>query len=486
MENISLWLKDNPNKNPISLNEDIKTDVLIIGGGITGLSILYNLKDSNLNVTLVDTSLVGTGTTGHTTGKINYLQEDIYQKLINTYSFNTALSYLNSQKDACNKILDIINKEQIKCNLDKVESYVYTNDINKIEKLKKEKEYLQALNVHVEDYQGKFGKIKSLYAIKVNDTYVFHPLKYLNALKDICLKSGKKIYENTKIIKIIKENDLYSCFTNSHKIITIKIVFACHYPFFKIPYLFPIKANIEKSYLMALPMTKENKSLISIDKVQTSIRYHKDKEEYLIYLSLNSNISDNLDEKKNYHNLIKKLNKKPKYIWKNTDIMTIDKLPYIGRIKKNNDNLLIATGYNTCGMTNGTLAGLIISDILLNRHNKYENLCNPLRLNKLTNIDDYILNLLYSMKGYLKSKINKNKSWYSSKVSFKYINGENIGIYKENGKEFKVRNKCPHMGCSLIFNEFSKTWDCPCHASRFSKEGKCLKGPSKFDITCIE
>ena len=90
------------------------------------------------------------------------------------------------------------------------------------------------------------------------------------------------------------------------------------------------------------------------------------------------------------------------------------------------------------------------------------------------------------MKGYVENKLSRNKKWYSNNVEIKNINGEYIGIYKENNKVYKVNTKCPHLGCSLIFNEKEKTWDCPCHASRFDITGKCIKGPSKYDISYKE
>ena len=109
-------------------------------------------------------------------------------------------------------------------------------------------------------------------------------------------------------------------------------------------------------------------------------------------------------------------------------------------------------------------------------------MCNPLRVNSITNLKEFICNVLFNMKGYIQSKIFKNKDWYSN-VRIENINGKSIGIYKEGNKTYKVYNKCPHMGCSLIFNEVEKTWDCPCHASRFNLKGKCIKGPSKYNIT---
>jgi Rieske Fe-S protein len=312
---------------------------------------------------------------------------------------------------------------------------------------------------------------------------VFHPLKYLLSLKEICLKNGIQIYESTKIYKIQKEKEGYICKTNNHKIKAKKVVLACHYPFFVFPFFMPIKTYIEKSYITASKVEKnEKKTYITSKNPTKSIRYYEDKIPYLIYLRNSHKIGNDLNEEKNFSDTLldaEKKNLKPEYIWSNTDIMTYDQLPFIGKIGK---NLFIATGYNTWGMTNGTIAGQIISDLILEKENPYENLFNPHRKSFKNKVKTYPKNIFMNTKSYLQNKLFKKKKWYPNTLTFKIKHGKSIAIYKENGKEHIVYTKCPHMGCTLVFNEFEKTWDCPCHASKFDIDGKCIQGPSLYDI----
>ncbi len=485
----SIWLDNDLNKNIKELDKDLDLDILIIGGGLTGINTLYNLKDTTLNIALVDAMEVGHGVSGHTTGKITYLQELIYQDLTKLYSKNVAKKYYKSQITAINDIVNTIKKERIKCDLDKVDSYVFTTNKDEIKNIRIEKDILKSFGANVTEQFGNIDKLNSTYAIKVSDTYVFHPIKYLYALKNICLKSNKQIYENTKIINIEKCDNKYICKTTKYTITTKKVILACHYPFFTFPFLSPLKFGIEKSYISASICDYKKYSLITAKNPSKSIRFHKDKNEYKIFLTNSNKICNKINEENNFDNLINKshsLNLNPEYIWKNDDIISVDKLPYIGRLENDNDNLLIATAYNTWGMTNSYLAGIILSDIILNRHNQFENLFNPLRVKSLKTFVNYIDNIACNMKGFIESKIVKNKDWYSNNVEIKNINGINVGIYKENDKVYKVNTKCPHLGCSLIFNEKEKTWDCPCHASRFDINGKCIKGPSRYDISYKE
>ena len=175
---------------------------------------------------------------------------------------------------------------------------------------------------------------------------------------------------------------------------------------------------------------------------------------------------------------------KSKYIWSNEDIITNDYLPYIGKIK---NNLYIATGYNTWGMTNGSIAGLILSDLIKEKFNKYTSLFNPKRLMPLSSFPNVVYDLYSSAKPFIGNKLIKNKKFYSNKVIFTKKDGKNVGIYIDDAKiSHVVYNKCPHMKCSLIFNESELTWDCPCHSSRFDLDGNCIKGPSNYNISYKE
>lgn len=490
MKKESIWTKNLKFKNIIKLNKDIDVDVLIIGGGITGLTTAYYLKDSNLNVCIVEKNYIGMGVTSKTTGKINYLQETIYSDLTSKYSFETAKNYYESQRYAIGKIKKIIENENIKCNFDKVESYIFTNDKNEINKIKKEKIILEKLNCKVKEHKSISVNLKSKYAISVNDTYVFHPIKFLYSLKNICEKNNIKIYEQTKILNIKNENNNYICNTENNKIKAKKVIIACHYPFFLLPYMMPLKVYNEKSYITASITNKYKKETFITSKIPTkSIRYHKEKDPYLIYLSNSHSISNNLNIKSNFNKTlkeVKKLKLHPEYIWSNEDLITVDKIPYIGKIKKNNSNLLLGTGYNTWGMTNGILAGCILSDMVLGKYNKYESLTDPLRVINIVNTGNVLINIGKNAKGFIENKVNRNKKWYNKNIKFETRNGKDIAIYNDGKKEHIVYSTCPHMKCTLIFNEIEKTWDCPCHASRFDLDGKCIKGPSNYDISYKE
>lgn len=484
------WSKDIKIGKINKLNKDIDADVLIIGGGLTGINTAYYLRDSKLNICLVDQGYVGMGVSSRTTGKINYLQETIYSDLDKKYSFEVARKYYYSQQFAINEIKRIIDTENIDCNLERVSSYVYTNDDNEIDKIKREKEILKKFGCNVREHRKINNVIDSRYAISVDDTYIFHPLKYLYKLKDIIVNSGINIYEQTRVKYMKKTMEGYVCFTDTGKIGAKKVILACHYPFFLKPYMMPLKVYTEKSYVTVSKVNDyKNISCITSNLPVTSIRYHKDENNYMFYLSNSHNICNELDENNNFSSVIRdarRLNLNPEYAWSNDDMMSVDRIPYIGRLENNNDSLLIGTAYSTWGMTNSLIAGFILSNMIKGNKTTYDELFDPLRTCSLVNMGSYLVNIGSSLKSILENKIVKNKEWYSDKVRFENRNGKKIAIYNDGEKEHIVLSNCPHMGCTLLFNEYEKTWDCPCHASRFDIDGKCIKGPSTYDISYKE
>ena len=464
MKHISIWdeyiEKNKDTQDSINKN----TDILIIGGGITGLTTAYYLKDSNKKITLIDKSNIGNGITSKTTAKITYLQQDIYRKLTNIHGKNIAKKYYDSQKEAINQILNIIKDNNIECDLEKTNSILFTT--NNINKLNIEKNILSSYGEKINNYQDNFIK----HGFIVNNTYTFNPIKYLNSLKNV-INNKISIFENTIATNIEEKNKNYIVKTNKGIITTKIVVLACHYPFFIIPNLFPLKTYIEREYVCSKNVKEsKNITMINIDKDLYSIRYYKDN---IIYESNNHRLTNKINYQKNYQkskdNFIKYFNKKPSYIWMNQDIITNDKLPFIGKIK---NNLYISTGYNTWGMTNSNIGAKLISDLILNKDNKYINLFNPNRIN-LPLIFNSLIGTFHYLKAYIESLFNINNPYYIK------IKGITHGIYiDKEGNIHKIKLLCPHMKCHLVFNKEEKTWDCPCHGSRFDLDGNIINTPS--------
>ncbi len=478
---MSIWNKKEIKTKKETLKSDIEVDVLIIGAGITGMTTAYYLRN-NKNICVVDASKIGHGVTLNTTAKINYFQEKIYTKIAKQVNKETAIKYLKSERYAINSIKKIIKEESIDCDFKRVPSFVFANKQSEVEPLKKEVDFLkeQGIKVYEKDLPSKITSYKS-YCVK--DTYIFNPIKYLQGIYNK-IESNMHIYENTKIIKIEKLWTHFNCYTPKYKIKAKKVVIACHYPYFTIPFYLPIKSYIEKSYIIVSKVEKDlNFTCISSSNPIYSCRFYKDNDTiYQISLAESHNTAFKQNDSYHFNRVKEIFNLNSKDIvmsYTNTDIMTTDSLPYIGKLKT---NMYISCGYNTWGMTNGILGAKIMSDMILNRYNRYASIFNPTRFNK-SNIKELPYIIFSQTKSFLGPKLVKNKTWYKN-VTFTNEHNKSLATYTDkNNVKHTIINKCPHLGCSLIFNEKEKTWECPCHSSRFTVDGKCIKGPSVYDIS---
>jgi len=210
-KNKSLWQDIKKNVDYPSLDKNIEVDVLIIGGGITGISCAYHLINSKMHVCLVEKNTIASGVTSRTTGKLTYLQENLASKINKYHGLEATKLYIDSQKKAIDLTQEICNKENIDCNLEQVRSYILPNGDAK--KITKEYELLKKLNIAVKKSEDS--------SFFVEDTFVFHPIKYLYTLAKVCALNNIDIYENTKISSINKEDDYYTCYANNYKIKTI-------------------------------------------------------------------------------------------------------------------------------------------------------------------------------------------------------------------------------------------------------------------------
>lgn len=472
MKNKSIWENEIEITEQKTKNNKLpkETDILIIGGGITGLTTAYLLKNINKKITLIDKSQTYHGITSRTTAKISYIQGTIYQTLEKKIGINTSKKYLDSQLQAIKIIKQIIKENNIECELEKSDSILFTTEEKGIKKIKKEKSLLD--NWDIKTKIVTHPKIK--YGFQTNNNYTFNPLKYLEEIKKT-ITSKITICENTIANDIEKEKNIYYTKTSKGTIKSKIVIVACHYPFFILPTLIPLKTYIKREYVNTIPIeTPKQYNAINIDKELHSIRYYKNN---LIYTSNQHKLTNKINYEENYNKSKKDtktyFNTNPQYTWMNQDIMSHDNLPFIGKIE---ENLYLATAYNAWGMTNGTIAAKVISDLIKKRENPYEELFNPKRINLPLIINSLTGSFLY-FKAYIQALFQRNNPKYIK------IRGVTYGIYKDkNNKEHIIKLICPHMKCNLVFNKEEETWDCPCHGSRFNLDGKLLGGPSTKNI----
>ncbi len=474
------------------INKNISTDVCIIGGGITGVGTAYYLNKNNVDFILLEKDTICNSTTKYSTAKITSQHNLIYSSIMKKYGINIAKLYLDANNNAIKNIIKIIEEEKINCDLQIEDSFVFTQDTSYIKNLEDEYFVLNKLEFNNCElvYNIKFP-IGIKCALKFKNQAKFNPKKYVIGLAS---KFNNNIFENSKVTNIKKVGEKYNIFVNNCCITCNKVVLATHFPIKDIPGFYFLKMYQDASYVIAANIKTNNFNgiYINVEDPSISLRTLKMGNENIMLVGGNNiKVGDNIEKNKyeSLENIAKSIYPDCQIIkkWNTQDCISLDQIPYIGNFSSFLPNMYIATGFNKWGITTSNIAANIITDKILGRHNKYEKVFIATRFHPIKNIKNVYYNIVQTLQSLIinKFKIKPESIENIPKNTGKIIkiNGKNIGVYKdENNKVYKINPYCSHLGCLLTFNIQDKTWDCPCHGSRFDIHGNIINNPANEKI----
>lgn len=488
----SLWLCDDFNiKKFESLNNDISCDVCIIGAGIFGLTCGYYLSKLGLKVTIVDKSDIASKTTGHTTAKITSQHGLFYTYLVDTYGEQFAKDYLFANEEAIENIKNIIDVEDINCDFEHQSNFVYTTDIAEISKLKKEVDCVNSIGFPA-NFVTKCGlPFEIAGAVQFKNQAQFNPIKYVNGLCDCIVKNGGQIYTNSTVFDVKKDGDLFSVFCVGGTIKSKYVVLASHYPFINFPGMYFFKMYQSSSYVIGVDTKKTlfNGMYISSSNPIYSFRtaFYKGKKILLLGGSGHKTGTPVTNEDSYFalESYARQLYPSCDILfrWSTRDCITLDKIPYIGLFSNTLDNLFVGTGFNKWGMSSSNVAANIVCDMILGKSNRFSYVFDSTRVKPVKNRTE-VKNMISESINSLALKKLKDSNVSFDSIPFNSggvieVNNQKVGVYKDSsGNVFAVKPICTHLGCLLSWNDADKTWDCPCHGSRFDFMGKNLYDPA--------
>ncbi len=477
-----------------SVKNNIDVSVCIIGGGLTGLSTAYYLS-KKVSVAVVEKDRICSHTSGKTTGKITSQHGLFYEYLINSENKEFAKKYLKANEKAIDNIENIIKESQGECDFEREDAYVFTMQETKVDQIKNE----QASVDKIDKEKSEFVKqvllpLEIAGAIKFRNQAKFHPVKYGYILANSIMNNNGRVFENSKVTDIKRENGKYIVSVNRNKIIADYVVIATRYPIVNVPGYHFLKMYQSTSYAVMTDVKKElfNGMYISTEVPNISFRTVKDGERKLLLavgFDYKTGKEDLKDGYQRLETVIRKMYPDAEilYKWSAEDCISLDKIPYIGEISVMKPNMYIATGFNKWGITSSNIAANIITDDILGNENEYKDIFKSTRLQPIKNRQE-VGNMLKEVNKSLiasRFKITKNelKDIKIGEGKIVNINNTKVGVYKsQTGEVFKIRPYCAHLGCELYFNNIDKTWECPCHGSKFSYDGKLIEVPSNKDL----
>ncbi len=428
----SIWKKTADLPKFPKLEKDIKTDVLIIGGGIAGLLTAHFLAEKGAECIVVEKDRICNKTTANTTAKITLQHGLCYDKIFKSYGYDVTKAYYEANLSALKEYEKLCAK--IHCDYEKKDNYVYSlndrrvleNELKTLEKIGCDADFIEHLPLPLSTVGG----------VRVKNQAQFHPLKFMSKIAE-----NLKIYENT-FVRRISENEAV---TDNCKIIFKKAVIATHFPFINNHGGYFIKLYQHRSYVIALENGPDvNGMYVDESDKGLSFRNH----ENLLLLGGGSHRTGknggNWTELREFRRINYPQAKEVAF-WATQDCMSLDTIPYIGEYFNNAQKLYVASGFNKWGMTGAMVSAMILSDIITDKENTYAFAFNPQR-------------------SILKPQL--------------FVNGFEsvVNLLTPTAK------RCPHLGCALKWNKEEHSWDCPCHGSRFSENGKLLDNPANGDI----
>jgi glycine/D-amino acid oxidase-like deaminating enzyme/nitrite reductase/ring-hydroxylating ferredoxin subunit len=495
MKTTPVWLADVEAPNFPTLDTDLRVDVLVVGGGITGVTAAVMLKRAGRTVALIERGEIGGGETGHTTAHVTYATDTRLSDLVKTFGRGHAQAAWDAGHFAMEQIADIVASEGIDCELQRVPGYLVAADGADLHTQAKDLEAEAALvsGLGFDTTYVERAPLLNRPAIRFANQLKFHPLKFHHALAQRIPGDGSHIFEKTEAGEFFAERG--QIMANGRRIRFDYLILATHVPLQGRTNA--LSATLLQSKLAAYSTYAVGAKLdggyapeaLFWDTADPYLYLRVDRRaggDYVILGGADHKTGQEDDTEKSFATLERALHDiwpdaAIGHRWSGQVIESVDGLPYIGETA---ERQFVATGFGGNGMTYGTLAAIMVRDRVLGLRNPWEDLFSVERKE------------FSSLWNYLKE--NKDYPYYLAKTEaaetvggsldevgcgegrILRIDGQKVAVHRdEHGTVTTLCPVCPHLGCLVAWNSAEKTWDCPCHGSRFTAKGEVIAGPAE-------
>ncbi len=487
----SYWMGSIDKSKLDSLKEDIKVDAAIVGGGIVGITTAYLLKKEGLKVVLLEADRILHGTTGHTTAKITCQHDLIYDKIKKKMGMEMVAQYYDANQMALQWITSLVEEKRIVCDFVPQPAYVYTQSDDYIQKIQDEADTAKALAIpseYVEEIPLPYA-VKA--ALRFDGQAQFHPLKFLNALAGEIPGDGSAVYEQTRAVDIHNGKVFTVTTGQGHKVTAKKVVIATHFPFYDGYGMYFTRLFPDRSYALGITISEEYPGgmYITAEDPGRSLRSQAFKEGTLIIVGgEHHKTGQGPDTRTHYENLMTFSNdtftvKDIPYRWSTQDYSTPDDVPYVGLLTAATPNLYVACGFRKWGMTNGTASAHLLKDLIIKGVSPWQTVYNPSRFTIAASAKNFVVENADVAKHLITGKlasVPKTLDIGVGEAKVVEVDGQKLGAFRDTQDKIHwVDTTCPHLGCELHWNTAERSWDCPCHGSRFTYEGEIIEGPAQ-------
>jgi glycine/D-amino acid oxidase-like deaminating enzyme/nitrite reductase/ring-hydroxylating ferredoxin subunit len=477
-------------KSTTSIDTNTIYDVVIIGGGITGMTAALLLQNAGKQCLLVEAESIGYGTTGGTSAHINTFADTTYTEAQSAFGKEGAQLFAEAINEGFALIKENIKTYKIACDFEIKKGYVYAENNDQVKELEDLCMGMHDVSLDCNYTDEVPTPVPHQVAVVMENQAQFHPLKYLQGLQKAYLKAGGLILENRRIESVKIENKIHLAQSGDQTLKAHKVIYATHVP----PgiTIFSFRCAPYRSYVLGVKLKDNNYPDGLVYDLQEPYHYFRthtiEGEKYLI-VGGNDHKTGHDDPEKAFASLEKYVRKYYKvasvdYRWSSQYYIPVDGFPYIGHI----DGIYCATGFNGNGMMLGSISAKILSDLILEKKTKYEKVFSPSRIKPIDGFTEFVKENADVAYHFVADRFKVHETDSVKRLSpdtgkVVEIDGQKIAAYKDaDGKVHALNPVCTHAGCIVNWNAEEKSWDCPCHGARFAIDGKILTGPATRNL----
>lgn len=493
-EHRSIWLDTTPGTDHKSLRDGVEVDTAVVGGGIAGVSTAFNLVEAGQSVAVIERDRILTGVTGHTTAKLTSLHGLIYTHLVDHFGPERTRQYAAANESAIDEIESRVEGRDIDCGFERAPAYTYVGSTDQKGEIREEVNNARRAGLPASYVESTPLPFDVPAAIRVDEQAHFHPRKYLLSLARDIPGDGSYVFERTRAVDV-RDGDPCRVSTDRGEVTADRVVVATHFPVYD-PALYFARMYPKRSYVLAVRLSDDAPEgmYYRAGDPYFSVRPRPTDDDSTALIGGQNHRTGHGESTVEHYRRLERMAhdrfdvESIDYRWSTQDYVSVDRVPFVGKAAPQTDSVYVATGFGGWGMTNGTAAGRILADRALGRENPHSEVFRPTRVRLSAAKGPFLDHNAHAMRHFVEDRFETPRRAPPSGLApgegrVVDVNGESVAVSRDaDGELHAVSAVCTHMGCLVEWNDGERSWDCPCHGSRFDRDGSVVDTPAVDDL----